>query len=314
MTYKASSSNNLVVEYDTDKVTAPALDPDTNQWTVDVTLLSLTYPISYQFYLTVQNEHGEVSYSPLISVTVSFDCTGEQILQKTSMPSDEDILNDPSKSDFVLVEDIPVVVVRNQIGTKLAYTVELRSRFTSTAPNFCQITLIQISKVLQKATGNEIEYSTLFTYDDLTGLFSILEFDTIYTNYLVYFKAQTGSISTDFAPSDESEGRPMLDITFEPIPVEEFVPNFEPDFIEEPESFEVNILESQKRVFSLPQLFDINPEDSYSYRVDKGSLYKFVTIQESIVNEQSQIQLVFDPLMMDGLEIGQHSIKILAID
>ena len=29
----------------------------------------------------------------------------------------------------------------------------------------------------------------------------------------------------------------MLDITFEPIPVEEFVPNFEPDFIEEPESF-----------------------------------------------------------------------------
>ena len=70
----------------------------------------------------------------------------------------------------------------------------------------------------------------------------------------------------------------MLDITFEPIPVEEYVPNFEPDFIEEPETFEVNILDSQKQVFILPQLFDINPEDSYSFKVDKGSLYKFVSV------------------------------------
>ena len=78
----------------------------------------------------------------------------------------------------------------------------------------------------------------------------------------------------------------MLDITFEPIPVEEFLPNFQPDFVEEPEVFEINLLDNKKKVFSLPALFDINPDDTYSFKIEKASLNKFVTIQELAVNEQ----------------------------
>ena len=61
------------------------------------------------------------------------------------MPSSEDIIDDPGKADFVMVEDVPVIVAKNYVRTKSVYTVELRSRFTSTSPNFCQITKVEIS-------------------------------------------------------------------------------------------------------------------------------------------------------------------------
>ena len=78
----------------------------------------MTYPVSYHFYFTAENEYGEVGYSSLITATVTYDCRDVEVIQKTSMPTFEDIIDDPSKKDFAMVDQNPVIVVSNQIKSK----------------------------------------------------------------------------------------------------------------------------------------------------------------------------------------------------
>ena len=130
------------------------------------------------------------------------------------MPTDLEIEADPSKAGFIMVDDIPVIVVSYFAGALSSYQVEVRSRFSNDASEFCSINQVQISKVIKLATGIEVEYSTLFSYDDITGLFTILDFNSVYSNYQVYFSASTVSVSSEFAPIGDVAGRPVLDITF----------------------------------------------------------------------------------------------------
>jgi hypothetical protein len=53
------------------------------------------------------------------------------------LPSEEEIDADPSKADFIMVDENPVIVIKYYAGTEYSYTVEIKSRFTSTYADFC---------------------------------------------------------------------------------------------------------------------------------------------------------------------------------
>ena len=82
---------------------------------------------------------------------------------------------------------------------------------------------IEITKVVEKETLLEVDFSSLF--EIVNGVFSILQFYSEFNNYLVYFSAGTSSQTVDFSTSDQY----LIDVTIY-LEAEEFTPNFPPIF------------------------------------------------------------------------------------
>ena len=135
-----------------------------------------------------------------------------------TLPTDEEISLDRNLKDFVQVDGDMYLSISFEEKSISSYAVNIKSRFYNTVPQYCSLVLA-ISKVTEKSTGSEIKsYSSLFTYDDTSGLFTLLDFSTPYTNYQVFFNASYCILSSDFPF--------LVDISITQIYRQPFVPNF----------------------------------------------------------------------------------------
>lgn len=107
----------------------------------------------------------------------------------------------------------------------------------------------------------------------------MLDFKTLYSNYLVYFKASNAFVSSDFAPTDDSLGTHLIDISIEPVPIDPFIPNFEPEFVEDLKKVEISLNSSENVVYKLPKLIDLNEKDTHTLEIKNSRFHKYLSLQ-----------------------------------
>ena len=79
--------------------------------------------------------------------------------------------------------------------------VNLSNRFMKKTPSgYCDISKYAISNVYDNEHGlvvPESIWNNLFKMDEMNGIFEIISFKNIYSNYLVYFKVYNSKIWSD---------------------------------------------------------------------------------------------------------------------
>lgn len=80
-------------------------------------------PIVLQFYAAAQNEYGTTAFSDKITVTVKYDCLVDEIKMLTRLPKDAEISLDPNLSDFVEIDNLPVLKIVIEEKSMTSYQV-----------------------------------------------------------------------------------------------------------------------------------------------------------------------------------------------
>ena len=75
-----------------------------------------------------------------------------------------------------------------------AFQVDLSQRFLNQYPSNCIILYYSIAFVIEKESGDEIDFNNLFQIDNQTGIFEVLRFNEAYENYMVYVQVSNGLV------------------------------------------------------------------------------------------------------------------------
>ena len=155
-------------------------------------------------------------FTDLVYINVVYDCANDEVFYVSLEEPDSDYLAtyNSAYARWWNIDGRYRLHFETYTNKITSFSIDFSSRFKKRSLddwNGCAITQYRIDDVVEdySMTSVNASFSSLFSFDTTTGIFTIKNFSTPYANYMVYVSAYNGAVW-----SDHSEVGYLAKITF----------------------------------------------------------------------------------------------------